>query len=83
MSRAAKYATAIVVAHLLVNIAHGLAHRELHVVGLDLRRRGRANPAFASDGSRLDSPQATRSDSPVAFDVCVPSIRALSPLPSH
>lgn len=31
MSRAAKYATAIVVAHLLVNIAHGLAHRELRV----------------------------------------------------
>ena len=34
MSRAASYATAIVVAHLLVNIAHGLAHRELRV-GLD------------------------------------------------
>jgi len=34
VSRTAKYATAIVVAHLLVNIAHGLAHRELHV-GLD------------------------------------------------
>ena len=31
MSRAAKYSTAIVVAHLLVNIAHGLAHRELRV----------------------------------------------------
>ena len=31
MSRAAKYATAIVAAHLLVNIAHGLAHRELRV----------------------------------------------------
>lgn len=31
MSRAAKYATAIVVAHLLINIAHGLAHRELRV----------------------------------------------------
>ena len=31
MSRAASYATAIVVAHLLVNIAHGLAHRELHL----------------------------------------------------
>ena len=36
MSRPAKYATAIVVAHLLVNIAHGLAHRELRV-GLDPR----------------------------------------------
>ena len=34
MSRAAKYATAIVPAHLLVNIAHGLAHSELQV-GLD------------------------------------------------
>ena len=34
MSAAAKYTTAIVVAHLLVNIAHGLAHRELRV-GLD------------------------------------------------
>ena len=34
MSRAAKYTTAVVVAHLLVNIAHGLAHRELRV-GLD------------------------------------------------
>jgi hypothetical protein len=34
VSRAAKYATAIVFAHLLVNIAHGLAHRELRV-GLD------------------------------------------------
>jgi hypothetical protein len=34
VSRAANYATAIVVAHLLVNIAHGLAHRELRV-GLD------------------------------------------------
>ena len=31
MNRPAKYATAIVVAHLLVNIAHGLAHRELRV----------------------------------------------------
>src|SRR5215469_7099093 len=31
MSRAAKYTTAIVVAHLLVNIAHGLSHRELRV----------------------------------------------------
>ncbi|HEX4921625.1 MAG TPA: hypothetical protein VFV92_12905, partial [Candidatus Bathyarchaeia archaeon] len=31
MSRAASYATAIVVAHLLVNIAHGLAHSELSV----------------------------------------------------
>jgi hypothetical protein len=34
VSRPAKYATAIVAAHLLVNIAHGLAHRELQV-GLD------------------------------------------------
>ena len=32
MSRAAEYATAIVVAiHLLINIVHGVAHRELHV----------------------------------------------------
>ena len=31
VTRAATYATAIVVAHLLVNIAHGLAHRGLHV----------------------------------------------------
>ena len=31
VSRAGSYATAIVVAHLLVNIAHGLAHRELRV----------------------------------------------------
>jgi hypothetical protein len=31
VSRSAKYATAIVVAHLLVNIAHGLAHHELRV----------------------------------------------------
>ena len=31
VSRAASYATAIVVAHLLVNVAHGLAHRELRV----------------------------------------------------
>src|SRR5215472_9050030 len=31
MSRAAKYTTAIVVAHLLVNVVHGVAHRELHV----------------------------------------------------
>ena len=31
MNRSAKYATSIVVAHLLVNVAHGLAHRELHV----------------------------------------------------
>ena len=31
VSRAASYATAIVVAHLLVDIAHGLAHRELRV----------------------------------------------------
>jgi hypothetical protein len=31
VNRSAKYATAIVVAHLLVNIAHGLAHHELHV----------------------------------------------------
>jgi hypothetical protein len=31
VSRAAKYATAIVIAHLLVNIAHGVAHGELRV----------------------------------------------------
>lgn len=31
MSRAAKYTTAIVVAHLLVNVVHGVAHRALHV----------------------------------------------------
>ncbi len=31
MNRSAKYATAIVVAHLLVNIVHGLANRELRV----------------------------------------------------
>ena len=31
MNRSAEYATAIVVAHLMVNIVHGLAHRELHV----------------------------------------------------
>jgi hypothetical protein len=34
VNRSAKYVTAIVVAHLLVNIAHGLAHRGLRV-GLD------------------------------------------------
>ena len=31
MNRAAKYATLIVVAHLFMNIAHGLAHRALRV----------------------------------------------------
>ena len=31
MNRAAKYTTEVVLAHLLVNIAHGLAHRELGV----------------------------------------------------
>jgi len=31
VSRAAKYATAVVIAHLLVGIAHGVAHRELRV----------------------------------------------------
>ena len=31
MNRSAKYATAIVVAHLLVNLVHGLAHRDLRV----------------------------------------------------
>ena len=31
VNRAATYATAIVVAHLLVNIAHGLGHRELRI----------------------------------------------------
>jgi hypothetical protein len=31
VNRSAKYATAIVVAHLLVNLVHGLAHRELRV----------------------------------------------------
>ena len=31
VSRAAKYTTAIIVAHLLVNVVHGVAHRELHV----------------------------------------------------
>ncbi len=31
MNRSAKHATAIIVAHLLVNIVHGLAHRELRV----------------------------------------------------
>lgn len=31
MKRSAKYATAIVVAHLLVNIVHGLAHSDLRV----------------------------------------------------
>jgi hypothetical protein len=34
VNRSVKYVTAVVVAHLLVNIAHGLAHRELQV-GLD------------------------------------------------
>jgi hypothetical protein len=34
VNRSTNYVTAIVVAHLLVNIAHGLAHRELRV-GLD------------------------------------------------
>ena len=34
MNRSAKYVSAIVVVHLLVNIVHGLAHRELRV-GLD------------------------------------------------
>jgi hypothetical protein len=31
VNRSAKYATVIVVAHLLVNVVHGLAHHELHV----------------------------------------------------
>jgi hypothetical protein len=31
VNRSTKYATAIVVAHLLVNIVHGFAHRKLHV----------------------------------------------------
>jgi len=31
VNRSVKYATAIVVAHLLVNVVHGLAHRELRV----------------------------------------------------
>jgi len=31
VKRSVKYATAIVFAHLLVNIVHGLAHRELRV----------------------------------------------------
>jgi hypothetical protein len=31
VSRSAKYVTVIVVVHVLVNIAHGLAHRELRV----------------------------------------------------
>jgi hypothetical protein len=31
VNRAAKYATSIVVVHLFVNIAHGLAHRELRI----------------------------------------------------
>lgn len=31
MTRSALYATSIVLAHLLVNIGHGLAHRELRV----------------------------------------------------
>ncbi len=31
MSRAVKYGTAIVLAHLAVNIIHGAAHHELHV----------------------------------------------------
>jgi hypothetical protein len=34
VNRSAKYVSAIVVVHLLVNIVHGLAHRELRV-GLD------------------------------------------------
>ncbi len=31
MNRVTKYISVLVVAHLLVNIAHGAAHRELHV----------------------------------------------------
>jgi hypothetical protein len=31
VNRSPKYATAIVVAHLLVNLVHGLAHRELRI----------------------------------------------------
>lgn len=31
MNRSAKYTTAIVVAHLLINLVHGLAHRGLYI----------------------------------------------------
>ncbi len=31
MNRTNKYAAVLVLAHLLINIAHGVAHRELHV----------------------------------------------------
>jgi len=79
VSLAAKYTTTIVVAHLLVNIAHGLAHRELRIgldpTSLNVRDRCGAGLPFARNGARLDSEETTRTHSLVAFDVRIVAIR--------
>src|SRR5579864_5668030 len=84
VNRSAKYATAIVVAHLLVNIAHGLAHRELRV---GLSPFGSlfvivvcAYLSFDRSGAGLDSGKTTRSHSPVAFHVRFVVIRLELPV---
>ena len=79
MNRSAKYATAIVVADLLVNIVHGLAHRELRV-GLAppasiFVHRGCAGLSFNRNGASLDSQETTRPHFPVAFYVRIIAIR--------
>jgi hypothetical protein len=67
VDRSANYATVIVVARLLVNIVHGLAHSELHVGFrcLDLRHRGGgAGLSFDRSGAPLDSQETIRTYSP-------------------
>jgi hypothetical protein len=75
MNRAAKRATAIVVAvHLLMNIGHGVAHRELHI-GLSL-----SGSVFVI-AVVLILPLVAMAR--LVFDVAIPPVRSVSPLSSH
>jgi hypothetical protein len=82
VNRSAKYATAIVVAHLLVNIVHGRAHGELRV--------GLAPPAsifvimvvlisFDRNGAPLDNSETARVHSSFGFDVRIIAIWSVPP----
>jgi len=64
-----------VVAHLLVNIARGLARRELRVglplstFWLGLLHRACAYPSVGRNGTRVDSDETTPTRSPIALAV--------------
>jgi hypothetical protein len=75
----------MVVAHLLVNIVHGLAHGELRVglapvASIFVIVVVLVFPLIAM-GLLLDSQETTRRHSSVAFDVRIIAIRFVSPFP--